>query len=158
MNVFGEHVTGTMNVFGKHVDRRFSNVEGRVDAIEKQCMENAARITELSAVKERLDRFDKQMIDMNGKQQELTTQIHTASEPPSTASTAATSTPYELRKIVRLGNLGWNDTSDTILARAKEVLDPAGAQPAEYTGLVSTSRTQGSTAELIFASAARRRS
>jgi hypothetical protein len=92
---------------------------------------------------------------VQGAQTDLGTQMLTAPSLASTAASVSSSTPYEARKIARIGNLGWNDTAETILKRANEVLRDAGAQPNEYTNLVPTSRTSGSAAELLFQSATR---
>ena len=53
--------------------------------------------------------------------------------------------------MARIGNLGWDDTTATIVARAKEVLTRAGISENSYTGL-SAVRLEGSTAELVFPS------
>lgn len=144
-----------ITVFGEHVSGRVLAVEERMDSLEAVSATTTGRLHELDSMRTQMETMAKDIKAVQGAQTDLGTQMLTAPSLASTAASASSSTPYEARKIARIGNLGWNDTAETILKRANEVLRDAGAQPNEYTNLVPTSRTSGSAAELLFQSATR---
>jgi hypothetical protein len=146
-----------MNVFGAHVSERIEQVEVKVEKLDAKVEEHDQKLLEIVAMRTMIGKLGVEMAAVTAKQQELGTALFTSTALTSQASstTASSAVPHEQRRMGRLGNLGWNDSQDTIVTRAKQVLAEAGATEDEYTNLIATSRTAGSAAEVLFKDATR---
>ena len=124
-----------------------------LDTLRKNTSEavtnNATAVEELVA----------KMAEMQAELQRL--QLGTA--PPGLGSNAASSSsnanpipaqreiPYEQRVHAVIGGLGWNTTSDDLLAKAREVCTSIGLSNTQLDAIVAIAgRNGGSTAELMF--------
>ena len=124
-----------------------------LDTLRKNTSEavtnNATAVEELVA----------KMAEMQAELQRL--QLGTA--PPGLGSNAASSSsstnpnaaqreiPYEQRVRAVIGGLGWNTTSDDLLAKAREVCTSIGLSNTQIDAIVAIAgRNGGSTAELMF--------
>jgi len=143
-----EGVGAAMGAFGNVIEQKFEQFERDQNAkFQAQADQNAEILKQVKDLQTQVTQLQAASTEK--------TESHTAIRPPgvpSGFSAPRVSIPFEHRTVATIGNLGWDDNEQTILARAKEVLSKAGVAESDYTGLCAT-RRKGSTADLCFTSA-----
>ena len=144
-----------MEIFGAKVDERLTAVEASATDASAKVDAYEGRISDLEAVnvdtERRLKEAEEAAKAATAAVQQLEEKMK--SSPASSASHGGPGqrVPYEKRVLAKIGNLGWNDKPDVILARAREVLQAAEIPDTDFSGL-SAPRREGSQAELCFKS------
>ena len=144
-----------MRIFGAAVEERFVAIESGQKAIQQ----DIAHIKEtLAKTRPASEVTDQQHIETVTRLQHEVDKLKDSVAQGASAGSATVPTqpftgiPYEQRTIARIGCLGWDDKSDVIMRRAKEVLEKANVPEADYRSLHAVRREKGSQAELIFCS------
>ena len=149
---------GALTHFGSVVEERFVALEGKVDALadlrqRNECLEkHVLEIKQDTAksLEELRQRLDQQATVPPTMPESANTALDPAASSTRLAPAGAICTPYELRTVARIGNLGWNTEPGVIRDRAAAILTDAGVPADSWSGLCSTSAKPGSSAELVF--------
>ena len=84
--------------------------------------------------------------------QHIMEEVKEENQASSSVDAPTVSLPYEQRTIARLGNLGWDETSETLTERARRVLAEAAVPAHHFSGLcpIVNRAGKGSLVELVF--------
>ena len=87
--------------------------------------------------------------------QQIMEEVKEENQASSSVDVPTVSLPYEQRTIARIGNLGWDQTSETLTERARRVLVEAAVPADHFSGLcpIVNRAGKGSLVELVFSSA-----
>ena len=132
-----------------------TNLHNSMGKISQDLTSTQAQVAELQ---ESRDIVDAELVKINGRCDQADTDIKLLQQtvavlqsgPPRTAEERPQTTPWSQRTQAMLGNLGWDDTPDTIVERAKTVLESARVPGDSYKNLKASFRGSGSAAELEF--------
>jgi hypothetical protein len=138
----GLALTDTLTTFGGHVQKKIEEVETKAQAAHDEVHKLRAEL-----------KLEKQGQDARIEKIER----HIATTTPSASAAERRPLPSraeEPQTVARVGNLGWDDSMQTLLQRAADVLREAKVDPASYSAVCAvTSKTGvGSMAEISFRS------
>lgn len=139
----------------KPFERLIKNEVGGVSKEVSDLRTAVQRVEEkVATTDEKLESTDKSVKDLSIRVEKLEMGNGSSQQKvaPAVSTNHAASTPYELRTIAIMGNLGWDTPKALLLERAQAVLQEAGVDPAAYTNLVPTTGKDGtgSMAQLCF--------
>ncbi|CAK0886944.1 unnamed protein product, partial [Prorocentrum cordatum] len=132
-----------------------TNPHTSMGKISQDLQSTQAQVAELQ---ESRSIVDAELVKINGRCDQADTDIKLLqrtvavpqSGPPHIAEERPHTTPRSQRTQAMLGNLGWDDTPDTIVERAETVLESARVPGESYNNLKASFRGSGSAAELEF--------
>lgn len=154
----------TSGTFGHAVNQRFeqnearlANLEAQRDAVSELQLKVLELEQRLGPLVEGAPNVRQQMDDIQQQAEQARKAAGVASQRAEAARMAAErprAAPSEERTLARLGNLGWDDLSDTLKLRAEQVLREANIPDAEWDDLTPCTGRQGtgSACELHFTS------
>ena len=137
-----QHAVGNaFNAFGTALDTKFKSLEEQI-AFQKDA--NVHLNTRVKNLESEVTTLQE---SMTKKCDNISSGPPTfVSSQPARVGPSHGKIPFESRVVARIGNLGWDDSREVILTRAREALEKAGINPSDYVGLCAT-RDKGSLAE-----------
>jgi hypothetical protein len=152
----------TFSLFGKHVSENLVTIEKDLnDKLDTSIARQDEKLGKIDSLEIQVKQMQATISEMQTENASFATKIDTAStaasaaiasQSSSTPQFAHASTPYEMRTVARIGNLGWDTDEKILMERALELLGKANITQDMYTGLsASIGRSgTGSAAELCF--------